>query len=113
MSSTRSGYVIEVPLGLWSVVEFIFQTDPDSGDVVHIEAVMVDDGGVYELPPALRDFAAGYMKTWLTTMRRTPDGFEFRPQLWVGHDHWQESTTDRLAALAVQGKATFRGDLDE
>lgn len=112
MVSTRSGYVIEVPLGLWSSVGFVFYTDSD-GDVFHVEAQLLDDGEAYELPPSLRDFAAGYMKTWLTTMHRRPDGFEFHPQPWVGHEHWQEQTTERLGALVAEGKATFREDLDD
>ena len=97
MSSTRSGYIVEVRLGLWSSVEFAF----------------VEEGAVYDLPSVLRDFAALYMKTWLAVVRKDEfDRLIFEPIGFADSGFWQEQTLERLHALAEQGHARREEDLD-
>lgn len=102
MASSRSGFIIEVPLGLWSSIEFTFvEADDDSFDISHVEAHLVDDSGKYEVPAQLSGFVSAYVATWLV---QEEEG-HFVPASWVGNEFWQEQTTDRLATLATGGQA--------
>lgn len=113
MSASRSGFIIEVPLGLWSSAEFAFIEEAGSARISHVEAHIVDETGVFDLPPALREFAAVYMKTWLTVVRKDEDGSViFEPVPWAGEEFWQSQTHDRLTDLVEQGQARREEDLD-
>ena len=114
MSSTRSGYIVEVPLGLWSSVGFTFVEEGDgSDDITHVEVHLVDDSGVYDLPSVLRDFAALYMKTWLAAVRKDEfDQLIFKRTGFADSGFWQEQTLERLHALVEQGHARREEDLD-
>lgn len=114
--ASRSGYVVEVPLGMWSSVEFaFFEESGGSGNIDYVEAHLTDESGVFDLPNQLREFAAQYMKTWLATPTRRPDGaLEFTPVAWVGNDHWQAQTAQRLRSLWESGAGVqYREDLDD
>lgn len=113
MASNRSGYVVDVPLGLWSTVEFAFIEDADgSGDIHFAEVHLADESGVWDLPNTLREFAVSYMKTWLTVVQREGEGLSFVPAGWVDGGFWQEQTRNRLEALVEEGLARKGVDLD-
>jgi len=110
MSAVRSGFVVEVPLGLWSSVEFAFIENGDM-DITEARANLVDDGEAYAVPEQLEDFVRGYLSTWLLEPHPIIAG-SWRHKGWVSEDYWQEQTTERLADLLAHGQARREEQLD-
>lgn len=105
--ASRSGIVVEVPLGLWSSIEFAFAEEDDTVTEVYVS--FVDDGRLYPVPKNLRGFAEDYLSTWL--MEPSSNG-GWRRKPWVDGGFWQDQTTERLADLLAKGQARREDDLD-
>lgn len=104
---SRSGYYVEVPLGLWSSVEFEFMVE--DGEVAGVGVHLLDDGAAYDLPPQLRPLADTYLTTWLVGLDEDC-GWHVQP--WVSHSFWQSQTIDRLEHLVAEGQAIKEENLD-
>lgn len=112
MSQTRSGYVIEIPLGLGTTIEIDFEIDEETDGVGEVTSHMTDESGVYPVPQALEPLVEQYLKTWLMEPSdRYPDTWS--PQPWISGRQWHEQTRFRLGELFLDKKATWKDDLDD
>lgn len=112
MSQTRSGYVVEVPLGLWTALRFEFETSDDLTKVEHVEALLAGGDEVGVVPEELGVLVNEYYKTWL--LSPSEDWFATpSPVGWADESWWHEATILRLKALAADGDAFWTEDLDD
>lgn len=115
MSQTRSGYVIEIPLGLWTQLRFEFETvesDKDGLSVTGAWAYQEDDDRTLPvMSPQVAEIADAYAKSWLLATPRKSSDY-YRPQPWVNPTFWGESTLDRLNVLLDEGLVRWEDDLD-
>lgn len=109
---SRSGFVIEVPLGLWSSMEFVFEVSENGGQIEYLDVHLADGAEEYDLPSSLREFAAVYAKTWMLSTKGPSDDISFERQPWVDARFWHKQTLARLEDLHSRGLARWEDDLD-
>jgi|SRR5690606_27151094 len=112
MSQTRSGYVVEIPLGLGAQLRFEFEPTVDGPTDFAEVLVWLDDGDdLHRVPAQLEPLVQSYVKTWLLEENYTTGAY--RPQAWIARAHWVELTVARLECLEKEGQAHWEDDLDD